>query len=75
MKLLLQNCSFREALFQKEECRRKSKNKVVVMFMKTEHGFLDKGLSNTFTKHTFIADSGATCHMRSSLEGMFDMKP
>jgi hypothetical protein len=45
------------------------------MFMATEHGFLTKGPSHTFPNNTFIADSGATCHKRGSLEGMFDMKP
>jgi hypothetical protein len=45
------------------------------MFLVTEHGFLTKGPSHPFTNNSFIADSGATCHMRGSLEGMFDMKP
>jgi hypothetical protein len=45
------------------------------MFMVTEHGFLTKGPSHTFTNNTFITDSGAICHMRGSLEGMFDLKP
>jgi hypothetical protein len=43
--------------------------------MVTEHGFLTKGPSNTFTNITFIADSGATCNMRGSREGMFNLKP
>jgi hypothetical protein len=43
--------------------------------MVTEHGFLTKVPSHTFTNNTFVPTSGATCHMRSSLEGMFDMKP
>jgi hypothetical protein len=45
------------------------------MFMVTEHGLLTKGPSHTFTKNNFIVDSGATCHMRSFLEGMFHLKP
>jgi hypothetical protein len=49
----------------------KSDDKVAVIFMVTEHGFL----IHTFTKNTFIADSGATCFMRCSLEGTFDLKP
>jgi hypothetical protein len=47
----------------------------MIKFLVAEHGFLTKGPSHTFTNNTFIADSGATCHMRGSLEGMFDMKP
>jgi hypothetical protein len=43
--------------------------------MVTEHGFFTKGPSHTFANNTFIADSRATCHMRGSLEGMFDRKP
>jgi hypothetical protein len=45
------------------------------MLMVTDHGYLTKGPSHTFTNNTLIADSGATCHMRGSLEGMFDTKP
>jgi hypothetical protein len=45
------------------------------MFMVTEHGFLTKGPSHTFTNNTFIADSGATCHMCGSLEGIVGLKP
>jgi hypothetical protein len=54
---------------------RKLNDKVAVMFMVTEHGFITKGPSITFTNNNFIADAGATCHMRGFLEGMFDMKP
>jgi hypothetical protein len=32
-------------------------------------------MNTSFTSNTFIADSGATCHMRGSLEGMFNLKP
>jgi hypothetical protein len=34
-----------------------------------------KGLTSHFTPNTFIADSGATCNMRGSIEGMFNLKP
>jgi hypothetical protein len=40
----------------------------------TEHILLSKGLSSQFTPNTFIADSGAACHMRGSIEGMFNLK-
>ena len=30
---------------------------------------------STLTSHTFIGDSGATCHMRCSLDGMYDLVP
>jgi hypothetical protein len=42
--------------------------------MVTEHGFLSKSSRDTFTKNTFIADSGAAYHMFGSLEGLFDLK-
>jgi hypothetical protein len=45
------------------------------MFLVTEPGFLTKGPNHTFTNNTFIADSGATCYMRGSLKGMFNMTP
>jgi hypothetical protein len=53
----------------------KSNDKFAVMFMVTDHGFLAKDTSHTFTNNTIIADSGATCHMRVSLDGNFDLKP
>jgi hypothetical protein len=62
-------------LLQKEEFGIISNNKVAVMFMVNEHGFFTKCPNHTFTNNTFIDESGATCHMRGSLEGMFDMKP
>ena len=36
---------------------------------------LISGSKHKITKNTFIADTGATCHMRSSLLGMYDLKP
>jgi Zn ribbon nucleic-acid-binding protein len=49
--------------------------KVNVMLLVTDHTILSKGLTSHFTPNTFIADSGATCHMRGSIEGMFNLKP
>jgi hypothetical protein len=46
----------------------------VILFV-TEHNLLSKGLTSHFTKNTCIADSGATFHMRGSLEGIFNLKP
>jgi hypothetical protein len=45
----------------------------VVLFL-TEHSLFTKNIPTTFSPNTFIADSGATCHMRGSLEGMFNIK-
>jgi hypothetical protein len=45
------------------------------MLMTLDHSMLSKGMNTTFTSNTFIADSSATCHMRGSLEGMFNLKP
>jgi hypothetical protein len=45
------------------------------MLMALDHSLLSKGMNTTFTSNTFIADSGATCHMCGSLEGMFNLKP
>jgi hypothetical protein len=61
--------------FKKKNAEGKSNDKVAVLFMVTEHGFLTIGPSHNFTNNTFIADSGATCHMRGSLECMFFMNP
>jgi lipopolysaccharide biosynthesis regulator YciM len=44
------------------------------MFMVIEHKFLTKDASHTLTNNTFVADSGATCHMRGSLEGVHNLK-
>jgi hypothetical protein len=59
----------------KKHLEGQSNEQIAVMFMVTERGLLTKGPSHIFTKNTFFADSGATCHMHSSLEGMFDLKP
>jgi hypothetical protein len=45
------------------------------MLMALDHSLLSKGTNTSFTSNTFIADSGATCHMRGSLERMFNLKP
>jgi hypothetical protein len=41
----------------------------------TEHSLFTKNATTTFSPNTFIADSGATCNMRGSLEGMFNLHP
>jgi hypothetical protein len=45
--------------------------KVNFMLMALDHSLVSKGMNTSFTSNTFFADSGATCHMRGSLEGMF----
>jgi hypothetical protein len=45
------------------------------MLVVTEHSLLSKNFSKTFTPNTFLADSGDTCKMSASLEGMFNVKP
>jgi hypothetical protein len=45
------------------------------MLLVTDLTLLSKGLTLNFTPNTFIADSGATCYMRGSIEGMFKLKP
>jgi hypothetical protein len=45
------------------------------MLMALDHILLSKGMHTTFISNTFIGDSVATCHMRGSLEGMFNLKP
>jgi hypothetical protein len=59
----------------KKNAEGKTNDQDAVLFMVTEHGFLTKGPSHTFPNKTFIANSGATCHFRGTLEGMFDLKP
>jgi hypothetical protein len=44
------------------------------MLMALDHSLLSKDMNTSFTRYTFIAHSGATCHMRGSLEGMFNLK-
>jgi hypothetical protein len=34
---------------------------------------LDNQIGETFTKDTFLCDSGASCHFTNSLEGMTDL--
>jgi hypothetical protein len=53
----------------------KKDEQVNVMLFLTEHTLLSKGLTSHFTPNFFIADSVATCHMRGSIEGMFNLKP
>jgi hypothetical protein len=43
----------------------------VVLFL-TEHSLFTNNIPTTFSPNTFIDDSGATCHMRGSFEGMFN---
>jgi hypothetical protein len=45
------------------------------MLLAFEHSLLSKGLNNSCTSNTFIADSGANCLMQGSLEGIFNLKP
>jgi hypothetical protein len=61
--------------FMKRNQAAKKDEKVNVMLLVIEHNLLSKGLKSHFTPNTFIADYGATCHMRGSLERMFNFKP
>jgi hypothetical protein len=45
------------------------------MLVFTDHTLLSKGLTSYFTPNTVIAGSGATCHMRGFIEGMFNLNP
>jgi hypothetical protein len=53
----------------------KREDKVNVMLLVTDHNLLSKGLTSHFTPNTFIADSGAICHMRVSIVRIFNLKP
>jgi hypothetical protein len=44
------------------------------MLFLTEHSLFTKPEQSPFSPNTFIADSGATCHIRGSLEGMFNLR-
>jgi len=37
------------------------------------HCFINGVRYESFTKNTWIGDTGASCHLTNSLEGMFDM--
>jgi hypothetical protein len=45
-----------------------------IMLFLTEHSLFTKNATTTFSHNTFIADSGATCHICGSLEGMFNLR-
>jgi hypothetical protein len=45
------------------------------MLVITEHGILTIGPNHAFSINTFIAFSGATCHMRVSLAEMTNLRP
>jgi hypothetical protein len=61
--------------YKKHNQSAKKNEMVNVMLLVTDHTLLSKGLTSHFTPNTFIADSSATCHMRGSIEGMFNLKP
>jgi hypothetical protein len=61
--------------YKKRNQSAKKYEKVNVMLLVTDHTLLSKGLTSHFTPNTFIADSGATCHIRGSMEGLFNLKP
>jgi hypothetical protein len=61
--------------YKKRNQSGKKDEKVNVMLLVTDHTLLSKGLTSHFTPNTFIADSGSTCHMRSSIEGMLNLRP
>jgi hypothetical protein len=44
------------------------------MLLVTETNLLSKDLTSHFTPNTCIVDSGATCNIRGTLEGMFELK-
>jgi hypothetical protein len=46
--------------------------KVNIMLLVTECNLQLKGLTSHFFPNTFIADSGATCHIPGSIEGIKD---
>ena len=47
---------------------------MVIMNAETIDNLDDKLTVSGYNKHTFIADSGASCHMRNSLVGMTNLK-
>jgi hypothetical protein len=59
--------------------KRNEQNKIdehaQVMLFLTENSLFTKNATTTFSPNTFISDSGATCHMRGSLEGMINLRP
>jgi hypothetical protein len=42
--------------------------------MVSENGLLTKGPTHDFINNNLIAVSGATCYLRGSLEGMYNLK-
>jgi hypothetical protein len=61
--------------FKKRNDQNKPDDHAHVVLFLTEHSLFTKNIPTTFSPNTFIADSGATCHMRGSLEGMFNLLP
>jgi hypothetical protein len=74
-------CSYCHKIGHTEQQRFKKRNQalkkdenIYVMLLVTEHNLFSTGLTSHFSPNTFIADSGATCHMRGSIDGMFNLK-
>jgi hypothetical protein len=61
--------------YKKRNQSAKKDEKVNVMLLVIDHTLLSKGLTSHFTPNTFIADSGATWHMRGSIDVMFNLRP
>jgi hypothetical protein len=61
--------------FKKRNEQNKSDDHAHVVLFLTEHSLFTKNITTTFSPNTVIADSRATCHMRGSLQGMFNLRP
>ena len=60
----------------KKKAEEKGKESAEMAFIHIEkESILLQGQKCVITKNTFIADTGATSHMRYSLAGMYDMHP
>jgi hypothetical protein len=65
----------KKTCYKKQNDQNKIDEHSQVMLLLTEHSIFTKHATSTFSLSTFIAASGATCHMRGSLEGMFNLRP
>ena len=67
------NLMFQERIAMEQRSVRSNFSLIAAMEKNEEHAFVK--LNDKLTKEVWVGDTGASCHMRSSLSGMFDLKP
>jgi hypothetical protein len=60
--------------YKKRNDQNKIEEHAQVMLFLTEHSLFNKNGTTVYSPNTFIAESGATCHIRGFLEGMVNLR-